>query len=188
MAQLLSLHSLFSDFNQTYPLAKVTPPKAGAIAAWMDWCAAYCQIPCSEQSTPDLDKLAKLIRWEVEVAKITPEVILDALAMAAYTFRAANGVLWPISLARLFEGSQHQQMQGITKAEQRALTKNTQEHLAWKAEIAARHGGDYKHYIERMLEPVSGFNDLNDRRIEMIRAGQEIRILARTNLVRMGPR
>lgn len=189
MTDLKSTQALYSDFKQSVPLMTLAiSANAGTIAAWMDWCAAFCQIPCSLRSVPALDRLAKMIAFDFEASAVNADSVYDALALTAYPFSTAQGVRWPISLTRFFERNQAAQMSGPSKSDLRALEKNTQEHLAWKAEVAARHGGNYKQYIDRLLEPLNGFGRLGTQRTQLIEAGEQIRMMARTNAVNISRR
>ncbi len=192
MANLKSVEENFADYKRRAPLTGAIGSNIGMLAAWMDLSAAYCGLPCSVRSTTQLDRLAKQVCWAVQSVVPSSQILNNALNMAYYPFVTANGVIWAIWQARVSlvvsDEPRQEQMQGISKGDAMRLSENTQRILAWKAEIALRHGGDYKMYIEQMLEPLSGFAELAEQRAQFVQASMEIQMNARVMNMRISSR
>lgn len=172
----------FGDFKRLVPLRPDIASDIGKLAAWMDLSAAFCGIPCSERSTAGLDQLARKLSWEFQFAVADQQVLSAALQLTFYPFVTANNVIWQAAKPSFTkidtQTSDQSQMQALSKGDAILLKENTQRHLAWRAEIALRHGGNYKLALERMMEPLSGFADLAEAQQQRITANQQIQMLA----------
>ena len=182
MSGFKSVEGNFADFKRLFPLSGALASTPGAIAAWMDACASYCGLPCAERTTPELDRLSKLICQQMQYAVRSNNILRQALALTFYPFESAKDVIWAIwalNVPESFALRDHEtdQMQALSKGDALELARNTQKVLAWRAEIALRHGGDYKLALERMMEPVSGFGELAEMRLQRQLANQQIRLL-----------
>ena len=186
MPVLKSIEDNFADFNRLLPLQVASALNIGAIAAWMDFSAVYCGLACSERTTPDLDRLGPLVCRAVKAVVTNNDILKAALNLTVYPFLDARNVAWGIGYinGRQDRGDNSQsQMQGIHKGQAMDLARNTQRVLEWRAEIALRHGGNYKLYIEQMMEPMAGFGELGEQNLQRLRAGENLRMMARTRAV-----
>ncbi len=186
MPNLKSIEDNFSDFNRLLPLQVAVASNIGAIAAWMDFSAVYCGLSCSDQATPDMDRLGPLVCRAVKVIVSSNETLKAALNLTLYPFLYARNVAWGIGYVngRQDRGDNSQsQMQGINKGQAMDLAENTQRVLERRAEVALRHGGNYKLYIEQMMEPMAGFGELAEQNLQRMRTGENLRMMARTRAV-----
>jgi hypothetical protein len=151
MALFETVETTYRNFKTRAPPTMLVGKSAGAVAAWMDFGAAICGLPCSDQPDAKLMALARLIAFDFKVNALNADVVQDALSLSGYPFRDVIGVSWPFSLNRMVEGYNQPQMRSITKGDLKLLTENTERHLLWKAEIAARHGGDYKSIMTTLM-------------------------------------
>ncbi len=182
MVGIKSVEENYKDFNRVFPLSGNVGANAGALAAWMDMSAAYCGLPCSEKSSVTFDRLAKVVCETVQAGVTRQDILRDALAMATYPFRSATGVVWAIwrfdfASAVANRDHDHDQMQPISKGQALELARNTEKVLAWRAEIALRHGGNYKLALEQMMEPLNGIGELAEHRLQRNLANEHIRML-----------
>lgn len=172
----------FTDFKRLLPLRPDITSDIGKLAAWMDLAAAYCGVLWTERSSPALDLVARKLCWEFQFAVADQQVLNAALQLTYYRFVTASNVLWlaakPSFTKIDTQTSDQQQMQELSKGDAILLKENTQRYLAWRAEIALRHGGNYKLALERMMGPLSGFADLAEAQQQRITANQQLQIMA----------
>lgn len=172
----------FTNFKRLLPLRADISSDIGKLAAWMDLSAAFCGAQWTERSSPALDQVARKLSWEFQFAVADQQVLNAALQLTFYRFVTANNVIWLAAKASFTridtQTSDQPQMQELSKGDAILLKENTQRYLAWRAEIALRHGGNYKLALEQMLEPLSGFADLAEAQQQRIAANQQLQIMA----------
>ena len=178
MTQFETIERSYRNFQARAPLKMLVGKSAGAVAAWMDFCAVCCALACSNQPDTKLKQLTRLIALDFREIGLKGDIIRDALSMSGYAFRDVIGAGWPMSFNLTNEAYNQPQMGSMSKEDTILFAENTKRHLLWKAEIAARHGGDYQSILTILLNMADAHQGYIEAR-DTIRVHMEVMQLTR---------